>query len=131
MIDDILSVVELFPIDPQPSVNDGVFVVYIPPIAPWLDGVFTSNLPVLTFWLNSKITSSFFECITAVWPMPPYSVISTHFSMPSFAFFTLIHASTGLNFSFDKGNLSPIPSISATIILVFLFTSIPAIFAIL
>ena len=34
LIDDILSVVELFPIDPQPSVNDGVFVVYIPPIAP-------------------------------------------------------------------------------------------------
>ena len=33
-IADILSVVELFPIEPHPRVKEGVFVVYIPPIAP-------------------------------------------------------------------------------------------------
>src|SRR3970282_1047813 len=52
-----LSVVEFLPIEPQPSVSDGVFVLYISPIAPCDDGEFTISLPVRTLLANSFITS--------------------------------------------------------------------------
>ena len=56
--DDTFEVVEFPPNVPQPSVNDGIFVLYISPIAPCVDGEFTIILPVFTILENLFITSS-------------------------------------------------------------------------
>jgi len=61
--DDTFAVVEFPPNVPHPKVSDGIFVLYISPIAPCVDGEFTIILPYLyliwkfsyccfIFWMN-------------------------------------------------------------------------------
>ena len=55
---DTFAVVEFPPNVPHPNVNDGIFVLYMSPIAPCVDGEFTIILPTLTFSENFNIVCS-------------------------------------------------------------------------
>ena len=85
---DTFAVVEFPPNVPQPSVSDGIFVLYMSPIAPWVEGEFTIILPTLTFWENFCIVSSSSEWITAECPSPPNSISFSASSIPSSLFST-------------------------------------------
>ena len=87
--DDTFAVVEFPPNEPHPSVNDGIFVLYISPIAPWVDGELTIILPAFIFSENFKIVSSFSLCITAEWPSPPNSNNLSALFIPSSSFSTI------------------------------------------
>jgi hypothetical protein len=56
-----LAVVLFLPKEPQPRVSEGILVLYISPIAPWLEGWFTMILPVFTLSANSFIMLSSLE----------------------------------------------------------------------
>ena len=74
---------------PHPNVNDGIFVLYMSPIAPCVDGEFTIILPTLTFSENFNIVCSSSEWITAECPNPPNSINLSAISIPSSAFSTM------------------------------------------
>ena len=58
---DTLDVVELRPKEPQPNVRDGMLVLYISPIAPWVDGELIISRPALMRSENSCINFSSWE----------------------------------------------------------------------
>ena len=86
---DTFAVVEFPPNVPHPSVSDGILVLYISPIAPWVDGEFTIILPTLTVSANFWIVSLFSEWITAECPIPPNSISFSAKLIPSSEFFTI------------------------------------------
>ena len=66
----MLSEVMLPPQPPQPSVIAGSSPV-VRPIEPCVVGVLTQMRNAGFFSPNWRMTSSFFEWIDMVWPMPP------------------------------------------------------------
>ena len=54
----MLSVLTLPASVPQASVSDGLSVLNVPPIAPWLDGVFTRIRPAFIIAKSSTTRSS-------------------------------------------------------------------------
>ena len=74
---------------PHPSVNDGMFVLYMSPIAPCVDGEFTIILPAFIVFENFNTVSLSSECITAECPNPPNSINLSALFIPSSASFTI------------------------------------------
>src|SRR5687768_12902613 len=99
---EILSDVMLPPQPPQPRVMAGSRPV-VSPIDPCVVGVFTAIRNAGFRSPNCRMTSSFFEWIDMVWPMPPYRRIWMHRSHPSRQSFTTYQERMGASFSIERG----------------------------